>query len=143
MVSPASEGSLLISTISHCSLAAGRIDSSTWLRQTSGSRKHRGHRRREPLLLLRLRLLSFLSGTGAQCNKSETGEEGAEKKNITHPLPASGAVLSLRTFPLRAASLPLSLTLPDSTPCTCTYTHDGHPHDALGTDYRVTHEVQV
>lgn len=80
VVSLASEGSILISTISHCSLAAGRIDSSTWLSQTSGSRKHRGHQRREPLLLLRLRPLSFLSGTGAQCNKSETGEEEAQKK---------------------------------------------------------------
>lgn len=80
VVSPASEGSILISTISHCSLAAGRIDSSTWLSQTSGSRKHRRHQRREPLLLLRLRPLSFLPGTGTQCNKSETGDEEAQKK---------------------------------------------------------------
>lgn len=36
------EVSILISTISRCSLAAGQIDCSTWLRQTSGKRKQGG-----------------------------------------------------------------------------------------------------
>lgn len=99
MASPASEGSILISTISHCSLAAGRIDSSTWLSQTSGSRKHRGHQRREPLLLLRLRPLSFLSGTGAQCNKSETGGRKRRKKIYHSPSSCLWGYFVFEDFP--------------------------------------------
>lgn len=140
VASPASEGSILISTISRCSLAADPIDSSTWLGQTSGSRKHRGHQRREPLLLLRLRPLSFLSGTGAQCNKSETGEEEAQKK-ISLTLFLSPGLLCF--WGLSPPPSGFFTTLSNSTLYTRIHTHDGHPRDALGADYRVTHEAQV
>lgn len=46
-LSPTGEVSILMSTISHCSLAAGQIDRNTWLSKTSGNRKHRRHKQAE------------------------------------------------------------------------------------------------
>lgn len=40
----ASNVSILISTISHCSLGTGQINRNTWLSKTSGNRKHRRHK---------------------------------------------------------------------------------------------------
>lgn len=64
---PTSEVSILILTISHCSLAAGQIDRDTWLSKTPGNRKTQRHKQAETCCFSEDQWpLSFLSCTGTQ-----------------------------------------------------------------------------
>lgn len=89
---PTSEVSILISTISHCSLAAGQIDRDTWLSKTSGSRKHRGTNR------LKLTASPTTIGPRAFSSAQEHNATSTtqERKRRTKRLSCHGPVCSLK-----------------------------------------------
>lgn len=82
---PTSEVSILISTISHCSLAAGQIDRDARLSKTPGNKKHRGTNRLKLAASPKTSKqwpLSFLSCTGTQSNKYNTREEETHRRTL-------------------------------------------------------------